>query len=57
MNFLHKYPIYMYACVNMTVFDLKHLTLDKNNAYVTRTRLLHDCKWKIYKGIQVLWKL
>lgn len=51
MNFLHKHPIYM------TVFDLKHLTLDKNNAYVTRTMLLHDCKWKIYKGVQVLWKL
>lgn len=38
-------------------FWFKTLTLDKNNAYVTRTMLLHDCKWKIYKGVQVLWKL
>lgn len=33
----------------MTVFDLKHLTLDKNNAYVTRTMLLHDVSEKSTK--------
>lgn len=43
MNFFTQIS-HLYVCVNMTVFDLKHLTLDKNNAYVTRTMLLHDCK-------------